>query len=102
MSVFTCTQPKHTQGMLSDYPNWKDDAERAEKIYLDDPSELDSWFQRMRIMMLNKQEKLDRVVEMSEELVRNSIIVVPPEVWRTTAAGKNSKKAARESFYVVN
>jgi len=81
---------------LSDYPNWKDDAERAETIYLEQPLELESWFQRMHIMMLNKQGKLARVIEKSEELVTNSIIAVPPEVWRVSAANDDPHKKPTE------
>ena len=96
VSVLTHHQPTNTQGELLDYPNWKDDAERAEKIYLELPSELESWFQRMQIMLLSKQAKFDKVVEKSEELFANSIIAVPPQTWQTTAANDNPHKEPTE------
>ena len=81
---------------MLDYPDWKNDVETAETIYLENPSELQSWFQRMHIMKLNQEKKKSRVIEKSEELVKNSIVAVPPEVWRTTAADDDPHKKPTE------
>ena len=74
-------QELEKNGELADYPDWRDDKEKAELIFLEVPDELEAWLDRMRIKKLNKEEKLTLVKEKAAQLVKDAIIAVPPEVW---------------------
>ena len=63
---------------------WHNDIEEAEEIFLEAPDDLESWLRRMNIMKLSDQVKMQLVIEKSEQLIRDGIIAVPPQVWSIT------------------
>ena len=76
---------EHAKGGTHAYPTWREDAKKAEHIFLETPDELPAWLERMRIKRLSKQEKRERVIKLAEKLVKNAIIAIPPEQWRIHA-----------------
>jgi Ca2+-binding EF-hand superfamily protein len=72
---------QHTKTGIPAYPTWKEDAEEAERIFLETPDELPAWLERMRIKSLSKQEKRERVLQLAARLVREDIIAIPPQQW---------------------
>ena len=74
---------QQTKTGIPAYPTWKEDAEEAERIFLDTPDELPAWLERMRIKSLSKQEKRERVLQLAARLVREDIIAIPPQQWRS-------------------
>ena len=74
---------QHTKTGIPAYPTWKEDAEEAERIFLETPDELPAWLERMRIKSLSKQEKRERVLQLAARLVSEDIIAVPPQQWRS-------------------
>ena len=74
---------QHTKTGIPAYPTWKEDAEEAERIFLETPDELPAWLERMRIKSLSKQEKRERVLQLAARLVREDIIAIPPQQWRS-------------------
>ena len=67
------------------YETWREDVQMAEHIFLETPDELPAWLERMRTKNLSKEKKLERVLELAEQLVRDAIIAIPPEQWRDHA-----------------
>ena len=61
------------------YATWREDVQMAEHIFLDTPDELPAWLDRMRIKNMSKETKLERVLELAEQLVKDAIIAIPPE-----------------------
>ena len=74
---------QHTKTGIPAYPTWKEDAEEAERIFLETPHELPAWLERMRIKNLSKREKRERVLQLAARLVREDIIAIPPQQWRS-------------------
>jgi hypothetical protein len=74
---------KHTKTGIPAYPTWKEDAKEAERIFLETPDELSAWLERMRIKSLSKQEKRERVLQLAARLVRDDVIAIPPQQWRS-------------------
>jgi hypothetical protein len=74
---------QHTKTGIPAYPTWKEDAKEAERIFLETPDELPAWLERIRIKSLSKQEKRERVLQLAARLVREDIIAIPPQQWRS-------------------
>ena len=60
------------------YATWREDVQMAEHIFLETPDELPAWLDRMRIKNMSKERKLERVLELAEQLVKDAIIAIPP------------------------
>ena len=74
-------QQLEKRGELTGYPEWRDDVEQAEKLFLETPEQVPGWLERIRIKRLSKQMKSLKVIELAEKLVKDAIIAVPPQTW---------------------
>ena len=74
-----------TKGGTRAYPTWREDAKKAERIFVERPDELPAWLERMRIKNLSKKEKFERVLQLADRLSKDGIIAVPLQRWNTLA-----------------
>jgi len=74
-----------TKGGTRAYPTWRDDAKKAERIFVERPDELPAWLERMRMKNLSKEEKFERVLQLADRLSKDGIIAVPLQRWNTLA-----------------
>jgi hypothetical protein len=79
-------QELENAGVLTGYPEWRDDVKQAEKLFLETPDEVPGWLERMRTKRLSKQMKSLKVIELAEKLVKDAIIAVPPQTWNIDLA----------------
>jgi len=74
-----------TKGGTRAYPTWREDAKKAERIFVERPDELPAWLERMRMKNLSKEEKLERVLQLADRLSKDGIIAVPLQRWNSLA-----------------
>jgi len=72
---------QHTKHGTHPYLTWREDVKMAEHIFLKTPERLPACLKRMRMKNLSKQEKRERVQALANQLVRDAIIAIPPELW---------------------
>lgn len=84
------------KGQLAGYPDWREDVTAAESIFLEAPSDVAKWLERMRIKLLSEPDKRIKVVELAQQLVADSIIAVPPQTWSARAPDPDREPSKEE------
>jgi hypothetical protein len=71
----------HDSGKLGHYQTWKKDLIEAEETYIQNPSALDVCVRRIKVKMLEREQKQVEVAKLAHNLCKSGITAIPPQIW---------------------
>ena len=79
-------EEREQSGHMSQFytSQWRADIKKAEALYVESPAEVDAFLEKMSIKELPKDQKRMRVIQLARRLIRDDIIVIPPQIWHST------------------